>query len=331
MYDKMYNFKLMKKNILYMYILCIIILNILGVILNIECKINERRLVDVRTAIYSPIPLPVTGECKAGKEYKIESIEDLESQIDELECIFAAGKPTYNGNIPQGFSYGYLLSAANTGFWNRIADLGYQGDFVVSTRCNGKLYNIGWMSIAGIKIGTATWTSGYLPNTAELADGEYPLGENKGIIMDFTKDFNKICTPEGNENSLTMDGFSPFVNSMYPVRSYIDMGRVVGIDRSDGAVITLNKAFSTNGNIYRTVLIYATKTFDRSIIEPNTNSINLIVPEGPNGEKKIPFRRAGAEIALSELNPFSSPEIDQLQTFSINSFVSAVRSFFPFL
>lgn len=326
----MYNNNSIKKNILMIYILCIyiIVLYILS-IGYIECRINERKLVSTRTAAFSPIPLPVTGECKAGKKYKVRSIEDLESQVEELECIFAAGLPPYNGQVPKGFSYGYLLTAANTAFWSRAAQLGYQGDFVVTTQCNGRKYDIGWMSIGGLKVGTAVWTSSHLPKHLQLAEGEYPIGNTEGIIMDFTRDFGKICTPEGSENSITLEGFSPFTNSMYPISHYIDMGRVVGIDQADGGIITLNKAFSTSNNSLRTVLIYATKTFDTSIVPPGTKNIDLIVPEGPNKEQIIQFKRPGAEVALNEINLLSSPDLDQLQASTISTFVNGLRTIFP--
>lgn len=254
---------------------------------------------DSGLAFYSPVPLPAGGTCTAGQSYVVDSVQYLFEHARDLDCIFAAGKEPVN--VPLGYGYGYLLSAANTGFWSSLLQIPYQGDYVVKTQCQGNFYNIGFLKIGGVDVGTAVWT---IDNLGwNMAPGEYPEGDKKSLLMDFTVDFTKLCAPEGNESPIGLFGFSPFRNSVYPISMFKDIGRVVGVDSSDGATILLNKAiFEAEGLGAQTVLFYALKTFDGTV-SPKGFSVGVPVevPEGPNGEKQITYERAGAEGIMKKM------------------------------
>lgn len=285
-------------------------LGVLGVPSSLSPTLRGLQAVDSAVAFTSPLPLPAAGSCNATDKYTITSVDDLFANAADLECIFAGGLTP--AAVPLGYGYGYVLSAANTGFWSGAMQIPYQGDYVVRTQCGGQFYNIGWLSIAGLDVGTSVWTIEKLG--WEMAPGEYPEGEQDSILMDFTVDFLKLCAPEGNESPLGLIGFSPFSNSIYPISTFKDIGRVVGVDR-DGATILLNKALTTApGQGAQTVLFYAIKTFDAAARpEGFTRGTPVIVPRGPNGEEVIEYRRAGVEgviartIGLKWGEPFGQP------------------------
>eukprot|EP00922_Rhytidocystis_sp_ex-Travisia-forbesii_P019029 GHVS01028250.1.p1 GENE.GHVS01028250.1~~GHVS01028250.1.p1 ORF type:complete len:353 (+),score=60.61 GHVS01028250.1:204-1262(+) len=244
--------------------------------------------VSTGTGYLSPLPLPVKGECRAGDKYVINSMKDLYDNADQLDCIFAAGLEP--GNVPLGFGYGYVLTTVNTGFYAKFAQLPYQGDFVVKTQCGGNFYNIGWLSIAGMDVGTSVWTVDNLG--WEMADGEMPEGDKKSILMDFTVNFEELCAAEGNESPLGLMGFSPFKSSIFPLSAFKDIGRVVGVD-TDGGTVMLNKALiQSEGLGAQTVLFYAVKTFDVSVRPAGfVPGVELEVPLGPNGETVMEYKR----------------------------------------
>eukprot|EP00922_Rhytidocystis_sp_ex-Travisia-forbesii_P015465 GHVS01023076.1.p1 GENE.GHVS01023076.1~~GHVS01023076.1.p1 ORF type:complete len:349 (+),score=44.04 GHVS01023076.1:206-1252(+) len=249
-----------------------------------------RGLGEVSTAAgyLSPLPLPVKGECTAGDNYVVNSLNDLYDNADKLDCIFAAGLEPEN--VPLGFGYGYVLTTANTGFYAKFAQIPYQGDFVVKTQCGGQFYNIGWLSIAGFDVGTSVWTIDHLG--WEMAAGEMAEGPKKSVLMDFTVNFDKLCAPEGNESPIGLWGFSPFANSIFPLSAFKDIGRVVGVD-TDGATIMLNKALiNSPGKGAQTVLFYAIKTFDLTVRPTSfTPGMQLTMPVGPNGETVTTYHR----------------------------------------
>lgn len=253
---------------------------------------------------FSPLPLPASGSCTKGTSYTINSVIDLYSRLDELECIFSAGVSP--DDVPLGFSYGYLLSAANSAALDILAEAVYQGDYVVKTQCGGKFLNIGWMSIAGVKPGTAVWSIGDAEAALKtgLAPGEYPLPSNRpAIIMDFTVDLNKLCAAQGNESPLGLIGFSPFANSLWPIKQFVDIAVIVGRDANDGGLITLNKAYITNAQLgAQTALIYATKNFDPAVKPGFASGTPIVVPAGPNNENVITFNRLGLSSLIERLN-----------------------------
>lgn len=252
-----------------------------------------------------PVPLPATGSCTAHTKYKITSVKDLYADAGDLECIFAAGKAPVKE--PLGYSYGYLLAAANTAFYDLFAEIFYQGDFTVRTQCQSEYLTIGWLSIGGVKPGTALWSVGNRKEAlgVDVAPGEYPLSSENAIIMDFTKNFKDLCHPQGNESPLGLIGFSPFMNSVWPLNQFIDLAVIVGKD-SDGGLISLNKAYiipKDPEDGAATILFYATKSFDDEVLPSFNYGDEIEVPLSASGEEVVEYYRGSVEALLKRLNP----------------------------
>lgn len=70
-----------------------------------------------------PHLLPVTGSgcCTAGTKYTINSVDDLKTNIADLECIFAAAEAP--DAIGLGFNYGTVLLGENAGMMKQWATI----------------------------------------------------------------------------------------------------------------------------------------------------------------------------------------------------------------
>eukprot|EP01068_Selenidium_serpulae_P007863 Selendium_serpulae@DN4822_c0_g2_i3.p1 len=270
---------------------------------------EERRvLIDSQFAFptvvstYLPAPFITAGACNAGTKYKIQKVADLYNYLDQIECVFSAGlTPT---QIGLGYGYGTLLLAANTAWPATVSETVYQGDYIVKTWCSGAYHNIGILNIAGLDVGTATWTVGELPG--HVAPGEYWDGK-PSVIADFRVDVNQLCPVEGNESKIGLQGFVPFRNSIPPINGYLDVARVVGRDSRDGGLIYLCKAFSTSEKEgLSTVLYYALKNFDPRVDVIDDYGVQRTFAPTYEGEeifvaKDFTYSRKGVRAAIEGL------------------------------
>lgn len=248
---------------------------------------------------FLPLPFITSGNCTGGRTYTIQRIGDLFDNLGELECIFAAGlSPT---TVGLGYNYGTLLTAANTAVPAVVAPVAYQGDYVVRTRCGDRVLYIGTLHVGGLSIGTAEWSIGPLPG--DVAPGEY-YNPKDNLVMDFRIDIRDICPVEDPAFPFNIRGFVPFHNSIPPVNSFVDIGRVVGRGAKDGGTILLNKAMATDPTRgFATVLYYAIKNFDPAVNPNFAVGTPITVPESFTYSRegiRAPIERLGTSIDVTQ-------------------------------
>eukprot|EP00922_Rhytidocystis_sp_ex-Travisia-forbesii_P046857 GHVS01069842.1.p1 GENE.GHVS01069842.1~~GHVS01069842.1.p1 ORF type:complete len:424 (+),score=44.76 GHVS01069842.1:194-1465(+) len=267
---------------------------------------------DTTLAGFAPLPLPVKGRCEEGRQYLVESIQDLYELVPEIECLWT--QAIVPNKVPMGASYGRLITFANTAFIDYFMEFIYQGDFLLQTRCNDNYYNIGVLNFGGMDLSTGIWSISPIPSHFNFLPGEHYDGR-AGVLMDFTVNVEHYCPYEGNEKTWRaplLNGFRPFATGTWPYRLFIDMLRAVGRD-SDGCVILLGRTWMldplpADSGLY-TVLFFTLKTCDPEVL-PN---FKRGVPLDPTPEA-FTYDRQGVFEFLQRLDPISFLVGDLLKT-----------------
>eukprot|EP00922_Rhytidocystis_sp_ex-Travisia-forbesii_P046856 GHVS01069841.1.p1 GENE.GHVS01069841.1~~GHVS01069841.1.p1 ORF type:complete len:420 (+),score=86.00 GHVS01069841.1:204-1463(+) len=267
---------------------------------------------DTTLAGFAPLPLPVKGRCEQGRQYLVQSTEDLYSLVPEIECLWT--QAIVPNKVPMGASYGRLITFANTAFIDYFIEFIYQGDFLVQTRCNDNYYNIGILNFGGKDLSTGIWSISPIPSHYTFLPGEHYDGR-AGVLMDFTVNVEHYCPYEGNEKGWRaplLSGFRPFTTGTWPYRLFIDMLRAVGRD-SDGCIILLGRTWMLDplpaDNGLYTVLFFTLKTCDPEVL-----------PDFKRGEPLDPipesytYDRQGVFEFLQRLDPLSFFVGDLLKT-----------------
>eukprot|EP00922_Rhytidocystis_sp_ex-Travisia-forbesii_P046855 GHVS01069839.1.p1 GENE.GHVS01069839.1~~GHVS01069839.1.p1 ORF type:complete len:419 (+),score=56.97 GHVS01069839.1:219-1475(+) len=267
---------------------------------------------DTKLAGYAPLPLPVKGRCEEGREYLVDSIQDLYSLVPEIECVWT--QAIVPNKVPMGASYGRLLTFANTAFIDYFIEFIYQGDFLLQTRCNDNYYNIGVLNFGGMDLSTGIWSISPLPSHYTLLPGEQYDGR-AGVLMDFTVNVDHYCPVEGNEKAWRgplLSGFLPFTTGTWPYRLFIDMLRAVGRD-SDDCIILLGRTWMLDplpaDNGLYTVLFFTLKTCDPEVLPDFKRGVPLDpIPAS------YTYDRQGVFEFLQRLDPISFFVGDLLKT-----------------
>lgn len=190
----------------------------------------------VEEVVQTGYPAAIKGTCEAGTVFTISTVDDLLSNVDNLECIYNAG--LVPNTVPLGPQYGTVLKFGTSDALAPLLAPLWQGKVISHLRCPNEL-DLGLNVIQGrFRVAALIYIG--VPNI-KLAPGEYTDGKDT-LIIDYTQTFGDKCTtPPGSifgQEDLSLN----ILDNIYPFRMIVDVVRLVG-RQSDNGAIYLGKTY----------------------------------------------------------------------------------------